>query len=302
MNAENKKSDHYNPIKDRELYNETFQNEDLEFLREIAEGDTEIERKARIERNNYLRNKRKEFYHLRMTLAFIGVGMFSLVSGYTISQLKNSVEENNKETVRVDGVIISQEVSAIIYQDWKLKLVNNDNKLNFINIPELTTLANGVQVDARIEEDLNKMIDVGRAEAGLDILVTQGYLSRVDQVVQFNSAVEDEVQRGATYLSAYNTVLKSMQQPGYNERELGLTVTLLGRDYQNMDMKQRGTATAIWLAENCHRFGFVLRYPEGKESITGENYKSWCFRYVGTNVATIIMNEGKTLEEYINTK
>lgn len=179
MNAWNKKLDNYNPIKDIELYKEPVSidnEEEVEILAEKKYNDNEMERKARIERNNYLRAKRKEYYHLRLTLAFIGVGIFSLISGYTISQLKNNVQLNREESVRTDGVIFTQEATSIIYQDWKLRLVNYNNRLVTLTIPELNTLLNGIQVDSRIEEDLSRMISAGKKEAGLDILVVKGYI------------------------------------------------------------------------------------------------------------------------------
>ena len=58
------------------------------------------------------------------------------------------------------------------------------------------------------------------------------------------------------------------------------------------------TAAGMWLAENSYRFGFILRYPEGKEYITGIEYEPWHFRYVGVDAATVITQNGITLEEF----
>ena len=55
-----------------------------------------------------------------------------------------------------------------------------------------------------------------------------------------------------------------------------------------------------WLAENAHRFGFILRYPKGKEEITGYQYEPWHFRYIGIEAATIIYEKQLTLDEYFN--
>lgn len=305
MNTGSKKSDHYNPIKDKELYKGAALIENIDEGKQLGEewyNAENMERRARIERSNYIRMRRKEFYHLRLSFAFIGVGVFSLISGYTVAQLKHKVSINNEESVLVDSFAINQGASSIIYQDWKLKLVNDSNPLHVINIPELSTLVNGIQVDERIAEDLERMIATGKTEAGLDILVVKGYISRVDQIYEYNKAIDNQLESGGTYLSAYNMVEKSMCKPGTNERELGLTVYLVGREYQHLDGKQADTATAIWLSENSSRFGFVLRYPEGKSEITGEKYQPWCFRYVGTNVAPNISGTGITLEEYLNTK
>jgi LAS superfamily LD-carboxypeptidase LdcB len=60
-----------------------------------------------------------------------------------------------------------------------------------------------------------------------------------------------------------------------------------------------GTAEATWVAENCYKYGFIVRYPQGKESSTGKAYRSYQIRYVGVSVATDIHNQNLSLEEYL---
>ena len=55
----------------------------------------------------------------------------------------------------------------------------------------------------------------------------------------------------------------------------------------------------MWLKDNAHYYGFIIRYPKGKENITGYKYEPWHVRYVGVGVATDIYNRGITLEEYL---
>ncbi|WP_165478904.1 M15 family metallopeptidase, partial [Clostridioides difficile] len=62
------------------------------------------------------------------------------------------------------------------------------------------------------------------------------------------------------------------------------------------------TKEAKWLAENAHKFGFIIRYPEGKEDITGTAYEPWHIRYVGKDAAEEIYSKGLTLEEYLQNK
>jgi D-alanyl-D-alanine carboxypeptidase len=59
------------------------------------------------------------------------------------------------------------------------------------------------------------------------------------------------------------------------------------------------TAAFVWLVENAYKFGFILRYPKGKESITGYTYEPWHYRFVGADAATEIHERGLTLEEYL---
>lgn len=81
---------------------------------------------------------------------------------------------------------------------------------------------------------------------------------------------------------------------GESEHQTGLAfdITSLNQNYAN-------TLEGIWLKNNCHKYGFIIRYPENKEAITGYMYEPWHIRYVGIDLATKIYNSGKTLEEYL---
>jgi D-alanyl-D-alanine carboxypeptidase len=59
------------------------------------------------------------------------------------------------------------------------------------------------------------------------------------------------------------------------------------------------TAEGKWVAENCYKYGFIVRYPKGKESITGYQYEPWHLRYLGEFLATDVYNSGLCLEEYL---
>ncbi len=82
-------------------------------------------------------------------------------------------------------------------------------------------------------------------------------------------------------------------RPGHSEHESGLAF-----DVNDPSESFHGTPEAKWLEENCARFGFIIRYPKGKEEITGFMYESWHIRFVGVEVATIIMENDICLEEY----
>jgi len=73
----------------------------------------------------------------------------------------------------------------------------------------------------------------------------------------------------------------------------------VSKNYQILDDKQSETLEAVWLKENCAKYGFILRYPTGKSEITGVIFEPWHFRYVGVEAATEIMNNGSCLEEYL---
>ncbi|MCI8446453.1 MAG: M15 family metallopeptidase [Bacilli bacterium] len=92
--------------------------------------------------------------------------------------------------------------------------------------------------------------------------------------------------------------LECSAKPGHSEHQTGLAVDVAGSndDYDEFE----SSIEFPWLKENAHLYGFILRYPKGKEHITGFKYEPWHYRYVGMEVATIIYNENLTLEEYYN--
>ncbi len=90
-------------------------------------------------------------------------------------------------------------------------------------------------------------------------------------------------------------------RPGYSEHQTGLAFDIGEVNFeQHFASASFGeTEAGRWVANNAHRFGFVMRYPAGKEQVTGYMHESWHFRYVGTDIATEIYNQKITLEEYL---
>lgn len=92
---------------------------------------------------------------------------------------------------------------------------------------------------------------------------------------------------------SFNNMYKAV--PGYSEHQTGLAVDI---STTNDGLTNNKTIAYNFLKENAHRYGFILRYPENKETITGYNYEPWHYRYVG-NISTFIHQNNLTLEEYI---
>lgn len=89
---------------------------------------------------------------------------------------------------------------------------------------------------------------------------------------------------------------KCSARPGHSEHQTGLAVDVEGsnRDYDEFEKSEE----FVWMKENAYKYGFILRYPKGKEKITGFKYEPWHYRYVGLDVAKTIHDEKLTLEEY----
>lgn len=103
----------------------------------------------------------------------------------------------------------------------------------------------------------------------------------------------------------YNILLNKenrgiLENPGFNEYQLGTTVVF---QHKNKDEEHfNESATYQWLLENAHLYGYIIRYPEGKQEITGKEFRSNIFRYVGVELATLLHQSSWTLEEYNNQK
>ena len=92
---------------------------------------------------------------------------------------------------------------------------------------------------------------------------------------------------GLSYQAAYDKALETVALPGYSEHETGLAMDIVC------------SVTPTWLHEHCWEYGFILRYPEDKSSITGISYEHWHYRYVGTKVSMAMKDTGLCLEEYV---
>lgn len=129
---------------------------------------------------------------------------------------------------------------------------------------------------------------------GMDLFAQSGYRSYKRQVSVFASNVEQHGEEAANNFSA---------RPGESEHQTGLTmdVTSPGVDYR-LTTEFGDTKEGIWLKENAADYGFIIRYPKGKEAITEYQYEPWHIRYVGKTAAQEIMSNDMTLEEYLGVK
>lgn len=164
--------------------------------------------------------------------------------------------------------------------------------------PELVELMPDYSVDKRIADAATQMLADAEKE-GLYIEVCSAYRSVDRQEQLFNESVQDRLNWGLDYWEAFANTRQSVAEPGTSEHALGLALDLISSEYSELDEGQRETKEAKWLAANCHKYGFILRYPPEKTGITNIIYEPWHYRYVGVEDATKIMGLGITLEEYL---
>ena len=181
---------------------------------------------------------------------------------------------------------------------WNMTLVNAENPMQEGYVPELAEVENGYSVDARIAEDLNAMLAAARDD-GCQPQICSAYRSVEKQVQVFNDTVNSWINQGSSFWDAYQRTTQEVALPGTSEHGIGLAVDIVSNQYAELDAKQAETKEAQWLQEHCYEYGFILRYPPEKQSLTGIIYEPWHYRYVGREMAQKIKESGLTLEEYL---
>lgn len=174
-----------------------------------------------------------------------------------------------------------------------LILVNRNNPIPEGYEMELTLLSNGIMVDSRAYPDLQEMFDTMRAE-GVYPTVLEGYRTSEYQQEIMQGRINGYIAQGYSEEGARAEAEKWVAVPGTSEHELGLALDI------NADVSMSDAWDVYnWLAKNAYRYGFILRYPEGKESITGIDYEPWHYRYVGREAAAEMYYSSLCLEEYL---
>lgn len=184
--------------------------------------------------------------------------------------------------------------------DWKLVLINKQHPIpdNYVvTLGNIKTIKGTMKCDERIIEELLSMMQAAEEE-GVILEICSPYRDLNYQEVLFNRKIEAYMKKGMSYMDAYAVSSQAVTVPGASEHQIGLAIDIFSEDYENLDAGFADTKAGKWLAEHSCEYGFILRYPLGKENITGIEFEPWHFRYVGKDAAAIIMKEGITLEEF----
>lgn len=128
-------------------------------------------------------------------------------------------------------------------------------------------------------------------ELGVHLMVNSSYRPYSDQEEIYNEYKKKSLKYADSYAA----------RPGHSEHQTGLSIDLTSLEHPYINSTEDSfdkSAEYEWLKNNCHKYGFILRYPEGKDYITGYSTESWHFRYVGVEAATQIYEENITFDEY----
>lgn len=213
------------------------------------------------------------------------------------------IEQDEKDSLPDNFIYMPMNVSDT--KEGPLQLVNQYHAYTFDNIPSVVSEDKSDSIyynktssysvkDINVSMNLdalsafNKMMDDFYAVMGnkKTIIVTQGKRTYEDQQAMLELKIE---QFGENQTIA--------QKPGFSEHHTGYAIDI--STYENSVMATfTGDGAYSWIPENAHKYGFILRYPEGKEEITGISPESWHYRYVGVPHAQYMYKNSMTLEEY----
>lgn len=129
-------------------------------------------------------------------------------------------------------------------------------------------------------------------KAGFDLVAFSGYRSYEYQTQLYTNYANRDGKEAADRYSA---------RPGHSEHQTGLAFDIGEKGQEDLWLTEEfgETPAGKWLLENAHKYGFILRFPEGKENVTGFMYESWHYRYLGKEMAEEVHQAGVTLEEYL---
>lgn len=184
--------------------------------------------------------------------------------------------------------------------DWRLVLINKQHPIPDdyeVNLGKINTIKGTMYCDERIVDDYLAMLQAAKND-GLSLAVLSPYRNEDRQEYLFGRKIQNYMKQGFSYMDAYKTASQAVTIPGASEHQIGLALDIVSNSYTSLDEGFAGTSEGRWLAEHSYEYGFVLRYPSGKEYITSIEYEPWHFRYVGKEAAAIMKNENICLEEF----
>lgn len=193
-------------------------------------------------------------------------------------------------------------VTVDVAADWPLTLVNDSHRLPQDYQPPLATVTGSEkQLHTTAAAALDKMLAAAAAD-GLPCHVVSGYRSIRYQEGLFNRKVQSYLDGGLDAAAAEAEAAKWVARPGASEHALGLAVDIVSGDWylHHDDLTEdfADTPQFAWLTANAPQYGFILRYPQDAEDVTGVHYEPWHYRYVGDAAADIAAS-GLPLESWL---
>ncbi len=214
------------------------------------------------------------------------VGLVPSTEGTTASAETTLPQETTAETIETT----SETTTADEYTNGDITVKNGITYIRGVIIVNKTySLPSDYNpgVDKTAEDAFKKMQSAAASE-GLNIYISSGFRSFDYQAGLYKRYADRDGKAAADRYSA---------RAGHSEHQTGLAF-----DLNSIDDSFANTAEGKWVAENCYKYGFIIRYPKGKEDVTGYMYEPWHIRYLGDDLAKEVYESGKTLEEFFEIK
>lgn len=210
------------------------------------------------------------------------------------SQKEEEQEQSSQETKQQQ---LAEEF-AKEKEEYYLLLANAENPLPQDWSIQTEEVQNGYEMDKRAAPAMREMIQAAK-EDGVELMLCSAYRSVEKQQQLFDRSQQAYMAQGMSEEEAYAKTAIETAIPGTSEHQTGLAADIVTPTYQMLDAGFADTPAGQWLSEHAAEYGFVLRYPQDKQEVTGIIYESWHYRFVGKTHAKLMKESGLCLEEYL---
>lgn len=190
------------------------------------------------------------------------------------------------------GILVENPENIDVIVNKKRHLPENYVPEDLVPLTDVPTVLSNPEVNQlrKVAYEALKDLFTAAKEEGYELHARSGYRSYYTQASLYASYVENYGKDAADKYSA---------KPGQSEHQTGLSMDITCEAVNfKLDTTFGDTEEGKWVAENANRYGFIIRYPKGKEEITGYAYEPWHIRYLGVDLAEKVYESGLTLEEY----
>lgn len=185
-----------------------------------------------------------------------------------------------------------------------LKLANKDNPLGEDFVPKNLTYVSEYRLEGEAAAHYNKWISAAKNAGHTNLYLYSAYRKYSSQLRNYNNKIESFKSQGYSEAEAIQKTEAVIAPPGTSEHQTGLAADIclpsIVNKYGNLNEAFENTKAFTYLSTTAHKYGFILRYPKNKTSITKYDYEPWHYRYVGEKHAAYIYQNDLTLEEYVS--
>lgn len=220
---------------------------------------------------------------------------------------KPTVDEPTVDHTQSPGTLnpnptTKEEIEAVLNDPFMI-LVNRERKVSSDYVgKDLVTYSGSYKLNSTCAEALRRLMNAGK-KAGYSYTLYSAYRSYSSQYSKYYNKIDYWKGEGYSEAEAIRLTNEYYAPPGASEHHTGLAadvcIPAIVNKYACLHENYDQTEEFKWFSSHAHEYGFILRYPNGDEEITGYSYEPWHYRYVGVEIATEIYKRGVTLEEYV---